>query len=88
MPAVNPINALPSFTSLEENKNILASTPNSFQDIPPVLRHREDNVYIALDPALEGFSAEDAAQGTLYVLTRYFLFIYKLIIKIHCLIVS
>lgn len=83
MPAISPINALPSFTSLEENKNILASTPSSFQDIPPVLRHREENVSIALDPALEGFSADAAAHGTLYVLTRSFSFIYKLIIKIY-----
>lgn len=71
MPAVNLISILPSFTSLEEHKNLLASTPNSFQDIPPVLRHREDHASIALDPALEGFSVEEAAQGTLYVLTRY-----------------
>jgi chloride channel, nucleotide-sensitive, 1A len=73
MPAVNPVSTLPSFTSLEEHKILLTSTPNSFQDIPPVLRHREDNVSIALDPPFEGFSAEDAAKGSLYVLTRYLL---------------
>jgi len=72
MPAVNPISTLPAFISPEEHKELLASTPNSFQDIPPVLRHREDKVSIALDPALEGFSTEDASQGTLYVLTRCF----------------
>jgi nucleotide-sensitive chloride channel 1A len=73
MPAIQPIAAVPTFISQEEHRDLLASTPNSFQDIPPVIRHREDNASILLDPALEGFSPEDAAQGTLYVLTRYIL---------------
>lgn len=70
MPAVNPITAVPTFVSAEEHRGLVASTPTSFNDIPPVLRRREDNVSITLDPPLEGFTAEDAAQGTLYVLTR------------------
>jgi nucleotide-sensitive chloride channel 1A len=70
MPAVNPITAVPTFVSTEEHRGLVASTPASFKDIPPVLRHREENVSITLDPPLDGFTAQDAAHGTLYVLTR------------------
>ncbi|KAF9463875.1 regulator of volume decrease after cellular swelling-domain-containing protein [Collybia nuda] len=69
MPAVHPITAVPSFVSAEEHRTLIASTPNSFNDIPAVCRHKEDNVSISLDPALEDFTPQDAAQGTLYVLT-------------------
>lgn len=71
MPAVNQIAALPTFVSQEEHKNLVASTPTSFTDIPPVLRYKEDDVSISLDPALEEFSEQDLMHGTLYVLTRY-----------------
>ena len=37
----------------------------------PVLRHKEDNVSVTLDPPLDGFSAQDAANGSLYVIERY-----------------
>lgn len=36
-----------------------------------MLRHREDDVAITLEPALEGFTSEDLAKGTLYVIERY-----------------
>ena len=62
--------SLPSFISSEEHKVASASTPASFADIPPVLRHKEENVSVSLDPPLEGFSAEDGANGTLYVIER------------------
>jgi nucleotide-sensitive chloride channel 1A len=77
MPAVRPTAAVPTFISQEQHRELLASTPNSFQDIPPVLRHREDNISVLLDPPLDGFSPEDAAQGTLYVLTRYSILHYQ-----------
>lgn len=67
MPAVNLISTLPNFTSQDEHTTIVGSTPNSFTDIPPVIRHKEENVSVVLEPELEGFSN---AQGTLYVLTR------------------
>ena len=70
MPAVNLITAVPNFVSPEEHRNIIASTPSSFNDIPPVLRHREENVSVKLDPPIENFTEQDAAQGTLYVITR------------------
>lgn len=64
------IDALPKFTTPEEHRSLVASTPASFSDIPPVLRHKEDNVSITLDPTLDSFSTEDCASGTLYVLER------------------
>lgn len=70
MPALNLISTLPTFTSQDEHTTLVGSTPNSFTDIPPVIRHKEEAVSVLLDPPLEGFSNEDAAQGTLYVLTR------------------
>lgn len=48
----------------------MSSTPEDLSQIPPVLRHRQENVQIILEPALEGFSKEDSAQGTLYVVER------------------
>ena len=67
MPSVNLVSAVPTFVSLEEHKTLVASTPASFNDIPPVLRHKEDNVVVTLNPPLDGF---DGVTGTLYVLTR------------------
>lgn len=68
--AIVLIDALPKFISPEEHRNLVASTPASFSDIPPVLRHQEDNVSITLDPPVDAFSAADAANGSLYVIER------------------
>lgn len=72
MPAVHLISTLPNFTSQDEHTTLVGSTPNSFNDIPPVIRHKEEGVSVILEPGLEGFSN---AQGTLYVLTRSVAFI-------------
>ena len=64
------IDEIPKFISPEEHKNLIASTPASFSDIPPVLRHQEEDVSITLDPPLDGFSAEECAKGSLYVIER------------------
>lgn len=69
MPAIQQITTLPAFVSQEEYASIVASTPNSFNDIPPVIQHREENVTIILDPPLPEFSG-DELKGSLYVLTR------------------
>ncbi|KAG5636085.1 hypothetical protein H0H81_009164 [Sphagnurus paluster] len=74
MPAVTLINAVPKFSSPEEHLAIVGSTPASFSDIPPILRHQEENVTIKLDPAVEGFNDEDGAQGSLYVITSVLVF--------------
>jgi len=71
MPAVNLISTLPTFTSQDEHTTLVGSTPNSFTDIPPVIKHKEEGVSVVLEPELEGFSN---AQGTLYVLTSVLAF--------------
>ena len=67
---ISLVSALPTYISPEEHRVASASTPASFSDIPPVLRHQEENVQITLDPPLEGFAAADGANGTLYVIER------------------
>jgi chloride channel, nucleotide-sensitive, 1A len=69
-PVILRIDTLPTFTSPDEHKNLVASTPASFSDIPPVLRYKEENVAVSLEPPLAEFSAEDCAKGTLYVIER------------------
>ena len=70
MPTVSLISTVPSYVTKEEDNSLCASTPASFSDLPPILVHQEGNVSITLDPPVEGFSAEDAAQGTLYLISR------------------
>ncbi|KAF7330343.1 hypothetical protein MVEN_02472600 [Mycena venus] len=74
MPSATLISSVPTFVSREEHTNIAAETPISFTDIPPVLRHKEENVSATLDPPLDGFSAEDGAQGTLYIIESVLVF--------------
>ncbi|THH14266.1 hypothetical protein EW146_g6040 [Bondarzewia mesenterica] len=74
MPAVTLISAVPQYISSEEHRTLTGSTPASFNDIPSVLRHKEENVSIAFDPPVEAFSAEDGAQGTLYIIESVLVF--------------
>ncbi|KAF5359136.1 hypothetical protein D9756_003295 [Leucocoprinus leucothites] len=83
MPAIQPINTLPAYVSQEEYASIVASTPTSFNDIPAVIKHKEDNVTIAVDPPIPDFSG-DELKGTLYILTRrVFHFIYLAVNPTH-----
>jgi len=68
------ITDVPTFVSSEEHRNIVGSTPTSFNDIPPVLRHKEENVAVSLDPPLDEFTAEDGAHGMLYVIESALVF--------------
>jgi len=71
MPAVSFVDAVPNHVSVEEHRSLTGATPASFSDIPPVLRQKVDNVRIAFDPPLDGFSPEEedgAALGTLYII--------------------
>ncbi|KAH0833164.1 regulator of volume decrease after cellular swelling-domain-containing protein [Lanmaoa asiatica] len=68
------ITTVPDFVSPEEHRNIVASTPSSFSDIPPVLRHKEENVSAILDPPLIGFTPEDGANGVLYIIESALVF--------------
>jgi nucleotide-sensitive chloride channel 1A len=70
MPAIQPITAVPAFVSEDEHASIVASTPSSFSDIPAVIRHKEENAAVAVDPPFPGLSG-DELKGTLYVLTRW-----------------
>jgi hypothetical protein len=65
--AITIIDAVPNFVSLEEHASIVGATPVSFNDIPPVLRHKEENVSVMLDPPIEILRD---LRGTLYVIER------------------
>ena len=69
MRAIQPITSVPSYVLQEEHASIVASTPPSFNQIPPVVKHKEDNVTITVDPPIQGFS-DPELKGTLYILTR------------------
>ncbi|KAG6827669.1 hypothetical protein H0H92_010831 [Tricholoma furcatifolium] len=73
-PPITLIASLPTFASQEEHAAIVGSTPASFADIPPVVKHIQPNVRVALDPPVPGFEDADAASGTLYVLTSVLVF--------------
>nr|VWO96075.1 N/A [Ganoderma boninense] len=73
--AIGVVCALPTHISPDEHRAISASTPASFADIPPVLRHKQQNVSVSLDPPLDGFSTQDAANGTLYVIESVLVFL-------------
>lgn len=77
------ITTIPDFVSPEAHRNIIASTPSSFSSIPPVLRHKQENVSVTLDPPLDGFTPEDGANGALYVIERYADRFFSLHIIIH-----
>lgn len=66
------ISSLPVYVSPDEHRNIVASTPASFTDLPAVLRHKQENVSVTIDPPLNAFAAEDCANGTLYITERSF----------------
>lgn len=70
MAPIQLVSALPKFVSPEEHTSLIASTPASFSDIPPVLRHQQANVSVTFDPPLDGLSQELLAKGTLYVIER------------------
>jgi chloride channel, nucleotide-sensitive, 1A len=78
MPAVTFIDAIPRHVSVEEHRSLTGATPASFSDIPPVLMQKVDNVRLAFDPPLDGFSPEDGTLGTLYIIERFSLFVPRL----------
>ena len=65
------ITELPPFATPEEHQALTGTTPASFSEIRPVLRHKEENVSITLDPPLEGFSSEDGVRGTLFIIEKW-----------------
>ena len=63
------VNSVPNYVSEEQHRALVSSTPSSFSDIPSILLYHEENISVVLDPPLQGFSEEDAATGTLYLLS-------------------
>ncbi|KAF9493399.1 hypothetical protein BDN71DRAFT_1395091 [Pleurotus eryngii] len=74
MPALTPISTLPKFVSLDEHKVLVSTTPASFSDIPPILRHKQEHVKLALHPPLDAFPASECESGTLYVIESVLVF--------------
>ncbi|KAF8313689.1 hypothetical protein DL93DRAFT_2081022 [Clavulina sp. PMI_390] len=62
-----PISEPPKSLSLEEHHRLIQTTPSSFEDLPPVLRSKTENVAVEFDPSEEQFTSEDLSKGTLYV---------------------
>ncbi|KAJ3812366.1 regulator of volume decrease after cellular swelling-domain-containing protein [Lentinula lateritia] len=75
--AATLVTSVPGFVSPEEHRIIVGSTPASFNDIPPVLRHKEESVSVTFEPSLHGFSEDDAKEGILYVLESVLIFMSK-----------
>lgn len=65
------ISSLPPFASPDQHSAIVGATPDSFSDIPPVLRLTENDVHVAFDPPLDEFTEHDGVSGRLYVIERY-----------------
>ncbi|KAH8117764.1 regulator of volume decrease after cellular swelling-domain-containing protein [Phellopilus nigrolimitatus] len=61
--------------SPDEHRERTAATPASFASIPPVLRHKEENVQVVLDPPVAELSEEDLSKGTVYVIESVLAFI-------------
>ncbi|KAH9962781.1 regulator of volume decrease after cellular swelling-domain-containing protein [Lactifluus volemus] len=59
---------IPHHVSVEEHRLLTGATPASFSDIPPVLMQKVDNIRVAFDPPLDGFSPADGSIGTLYII--------------------
>jgi hypothetical protein len=64
------ISAAPHSISPEEHEQLVASTPVSFNDIPPVLRLHQDDISIEFDPPVEGLTPHELANGSLYIIER------------------
>ncbi|KAF8604215.1 hypothetical protein BDV93DRAFT_575781 [Ceratobasidium sp. AG-I] len=74
MPAVTPITQLPRFITSDEHKQLTASTPTSFGDIPPIIRHTQADVQITFDPPIPELGSAD--KGTLYVIESALAFLW------------
>lgn len=65
--AISIISSLPIFISEEEHRTRTSSTPESFADIPPVLKHQQRDVTVKFDPPIQELSPDELKGGTLYV---------------------
>ncbi|KAH7341677.1 regulator of volume decrease after cellular swelling-domain-containing protein [Rhizoctonia solani] len=76
MPAVIPLPqpGPPKFITVDEHKQLTASTPSSFGDIAPVLQHKEENVQVTFDPPIPDLGSDE--KGTLYVIESALAFVW------------
>ncbi|THV02831.1 hypothetical protein K435DRAFT_827348 [Dendrothele bispora CBS 962.96] len=73
--ALVSISSVPPFVSPAEHSTIVSSTPSSFNDIPPVLRLKQENVRVSLNPPVPGLSISPDESGTLYVIDTVLVFL-------------
>ncbi|SJL08353.1 uncharacterized protein ARMOST_11716 [Armillaria ostoyae] len=71
--AVHLTSTLPIFSTRQEHATIVSSTPQNFSDIPPVLRHQQNEVQVRFEAPLEGKA--DWRHGTLYVIDSVLAFV-------------
>ncbi|KAK7454486.1 hypothetical protein VKT23_011241 [Stygiomarasmius scandens] len=65
------VSSVPAFVSPTEHTSIVSTTPTSFNDIPPVLRLKQENVRVSFDPPLQNLPDE---AGTLYIIDTVLVF--------------
>ncbi len=70
---VHLTSTLPSFSTPQEHAAIVSSTPQNFSDIPPVLRHQQNEVQVRFEAPLEGKA--EWRHGTLYVIDSVLAFV-------------
>ncbi|KAF9024919.1 hypothetical protein BDZ89DRAFT_1068699 [Hymenopellis radicata] len=70
--AVVLTSTIPIFCTPEEHRNLVTSTPQNLADIPPVLRHKQDDVLVVFDPPVS--THPEWSVGTLYVIDSYLVF--------------
>lgn len=62
--AITLLTAAPPALSSAELAEISAATPSTFEGIAPLLRHKEEQVEVTVDPAFEGLSG---GKGELWI---------------------
>ena len=62
--AITLLSQPPPALSQAELAEISASTPSTFEGIAPILRHKEEQVTVTVEPAFEGFTG---GKGELYI---------------------
>ncbi|KAF8904962.1 regulator of volume decrease after cellular swelling-domain-containing protein [Mucidula mucida] len=71
--AVVLTSTIPPFNTPDDHRALVSSTPENLADIPAVLRHKQDNVRVSFDPAIDG--QPEWGTGTLYVIDSFLVFI-------------
>ncbi|CED84175.1 Chloride ion current inducer protein [Phaffia rhodozyma] len=62
---LSKISSPPRFISPEDHSALTSSTPESFASIPPIIRHKQENVTVNFSPEWEGYGSRTT--GTIYI---------------------